>query len=193
MIPAQAEPSLEDVLESFAIDAGQDPGSLARYLQDYPQFSVALIDLAHDLRREPFDEADVELNSEAEALIEAGWTQLQRDQPPVATQSLFAAKTPQQMGEVASQLFVPRQVILGIRDGLVIMESIPRRFLRRLADALAGTVDQLLSGIGRQHLAGASYKADGRIKAGEPVSFEQMLIEAGVPEDQRAELLADDG
>jgi hypothetical protein len=193
MIPAQAEPSLEDVLESFAIDARKDPGSLVRYLQDYPQFSAALIDLAHDLRREPFDEADVELDPAAEALIEAGWTQLQQDQPPVATQSLFAAKTPQQMGEVATQLSVPRQVILAIRDGLVIIESIPRRFLRRLADALAGTVDQLVSGIGGQHLAGASYKADGRIESSEAVSFEQILIEAGVPEDQRAELLADDG
>jgi hypothetical protein len=193
MIPAQAEPSLEDVLESFAIDSAQDPGSLARYLGDYPQFSVALIDLAHDLLREPFDEADVELDSEAKALIEAGWTQLQRDQAPVATQSLFAAKTPQQMGEVATQLSVPRQVILAIRDGFVIIESIPRRFLRRLADALAGTVDQLRSGIGGQHLARASYKADGRIESGEPVSFEQILIEAGVPEDLRAELLADDG
>jgi len=41
-------------------------------------------------------------------------------------------------------------------------------------------------------LAGArSYKADGKPSIGDQVTFEQALIEAGVPAEKRASLLAE--
>ena len=39
--------------------------------------------------------------------------------------------------------------------------------------------------------AARSYKADAKPTAGEQVTFEQVLIDAGIPADKRARLLAE--
>ncbi|WP_231565158.1 hypothetical protein [Sphingomonas sp. Ant H11] len=79
-----------------------------------------------------------------------------------------------------------------LRERRVSLVSIPRRFLAILADAMRSSVAQLESSWGPAHLIVArSYKADSKPVAGEQVTFEQVLIDAGVPAEKRARLLAE--
>ncbi|WP_404790616.1 hypothetical protein [Altericista sp. CCNU0014] len=67
----------------------------------------------------------------------------------------------------------------------------PTPFLERLASALNSTVESLKDALAlppTPKLA-QSYKADDRPEVREPVTFEQILIEADVPPDPRALLM----
>ena len=87
---------------------------------------------------------------------------------------------------------MPRQVVTALRERRVSLVSIPRRFLQRFAEAAKSSVAQLEASWGSGQLAGArSYKAAGKPAAGEQVTFEQVLIDAGVPAEKRARLLAE--
>jgi hypothetical protein len=81
--------------------------------------------------------------------------------------------------------------VTALRERKVALVSIPRHFLEMLAEAMRSSVSQLEASWGSTQLAGArSYKADSKPMVGEQVSFEQVLIDAGVPAERRARLLA---
>lgn len=185
---AADQPELDDVLEAFMLDASEE-GALARYLCEYPQFAGPLLQLAHESRREVPDE-DPALDANGRAAIEAGWARLDAAWP-AQTGSLFAGRAPAEYGRVATELRVPRQLISALRDGRVIVETVPGGFLRRLAAALGGTVDELLESIGARPALARSYKAEQRPAAKEAVPFEQAMVEARVPEERRVEILAE--
>src|SRR5260221_10929901 len=111
---------------------------------------------------------------------------------PAATPDPFAALTVDDWRAVARRLDVPRQVVTTLRERRVSLVSIPRRFLAMLAEAMRSSVAQLESSWGAAQLAVArSYKADGKPVVGEQVTLEQVLIDAGVPAEKRARLLAE--
>ncbi len=79
-----------------------------------------------------------------------------------------------------------------LRERRVSLVSIPRRFVAMLAEAMRSSVAQLESSWSPAPLLVArSYKAENKPTAGEQVTFEQVLIDAGVPAEKRARLLAD--
>jgi hypothetical protein len=93
---------------------------------------------------------------------------------------------------VARVLDVPRQVVTAIRERRVSLVSIPQRFLQRFAEAVRSSVPQLEASWEPDQRAGTrSYKAEGKPTAGEQVSLEQVLIDAGVPAEKRDQLLAE--
>ena len=60
-----------------------------------------------------------------------------------------------------------------------------------LADSHAELAVDLKNQVREQLAAGRSYKADGKPAIGGQVTFEQVLIDAGVPAEKRARLLAE--
>lgn len=184
-----AQPELEDVLEAFMLDAEQE-GVLAQYLSDYPQYSAQLLDLAHQMRSVPPDELPP-LGQPCQDAIRKGFEQLSAAWP-AQERNLFAGLAPTDYGRVAKDLSVPRQVLSGIRDGRVLVPTIPTRFMRRLAEALRGTVDELTASIGGVPATARSYKSKERPETRDAVSFEQALVDARVPAEEREHLLADD-
>lgn len=195
MISPTKKPSLEDVLGAFSVEP--DPGreTLAVYLQRYPQFAEPLIDLSRELHRVPVvPRPDT---AEDQVRIAAAWRRHSEALGPRAQADLFAALSTQQFRDLSKVLDVPRQVITAFRDRRVILDSVPRHFLSRLAAA----VNQPLEGLAAslvpitqpfaQPALARSHKSDAKPVAGEPVTFERVLIDAGVPEDKRARLLAD--
>jgi len=79
-----------------------------------------------------------------------------------------------------------------LRERRVSLVSIPGRFLQGLAEAMRSSVAQLEASWDLARPAGArSYKADGKPATGEQVTLEQVLVEAGVPAEKRAQLLAE--
>ena len=189
MSPAGGRPSRESVLDAFAVESEPGRSTLERYLRLYPEYAGELIDLSRELSREACDDA-VPLSGADQALIDAAWSQHAAAFPAAADP--FVALTVDDWRAVARGLDVPRQVVTALRERRVSLVSIPRRFLQRFAEAARSSVAQLEASWGPGQLTGArSYKADSKPTAGEQVSFEQVLIDAGVPAEKRAQLLAE--
>jgi len=190
-VSAAAEhPSRESVLDAFAVEREHDRKTLERYLRLYPEFAGELVDLARELSREA-SAHEAPLTSADQALIDAAWLRHANAMPAVAPDP-FAALTVDDWRAVAQRLDVPRQVVTALRERRVPLASIPRRFLGMFAEAMRSSVTQLESWWSAPQLAGErSYKADGKPSVGQQVTFEQVLIDAGVPSERRAQLMAE--
>lgn len=190
MSPARDRPSRESVLDAFAVESEPDRSTLERYLRLYPEYAAELIDLSRELSREASEDV-APLDADDRALIDAAWSQHAKALP-VAVSDPFAALTTDDWRAVAHQLDIPRQVITALRERRVSLLSIPRRFLQNLAVAMRCSVALLESSWGTAPLTAArSYKADSKPTEGGQVTFEQVLIEAGVPDEKRARLLVE--
>ncbi|MCE9671831.1 hypothetical protein LY474_28895 [Myxococcus stipitatus] len=186
-----SRPSRDDVLDAFAVELNPGRETLERYLRDYPDLTSELVDLSRELSR-PVCEDEGPLAPEDEALIDAGWSRHRGATPkPV---SPFDALSLDELRDLAKRLEVPRQVITAFRERRVDVASVPRRFLTRLAAALNSTPDLLVSTLRPQYTPelDRSYKSNTKPMVAAPVSFERLLIDAGVPEERRAGLMADD-
>ena len=189
MNPTDKRPSRESVLDAFAVESELGRLTLERYLRLYPEYAGELIDLSRELCRETYEDAAL-LSAADQALIDAAWSQHARAEPAAADP--FAALTVDDWRAVAQVLDVPRQVVSALRERRVALVSIPRRFLAMLAGAMRSSVAQLQASWEPAPLIVArSYKADNKPGVGEQVTFEQVLIDAGVPSEKRARLLAD--
>jgi hypothetical protein len=185
-------PSLEDVLGAFSVEPDPSRETLALYLRRYPQFAESLIDLSRELHR-ALPLAAGPHTAEDEARIDAAWRRHVEALSPEAQADLFAALSTQELRDLSTALDVPRQVIMAFRDRRVILDSVPRHFLARLAAAVHQPLERLAASLAAapQPVLARSYKSDTRPAAGAPVTFERLLIEAGVPDDKRARLLAE--
>jgi hypothetical protein len=164
--------SLDQVLESFAMEHDADGQALRRYLQEYPEYAPQLVDLSQEIFR-----FDIRIQSA----------------PTKAVTDLFADLSVPKLREVAQTLDVPRQVITAFRERAVIVASIPMRFLTKLAGLLGSSVQDLQDSLSLPPQAQArSYKADGKPSEAARVTFEQLLRDAGQSDEQIELLLADD-
>lgn len=189
MSPAAKRPSRESVLDAFAVESEPDRSTLERYLRLYPEYAGELVDLSRELSHEVYNET-APLSAADQALIDGAWTQ-HAAAMQVATVDPLASLTVDDWRAVAQRLDVPRQVVTALRERRVSRVSIPRRFFEKLAEAVSSTVAQLELSWGPAQLAARSYKADAKPTVGEQVTLEQVLIDAGVPAEKRARLLAE--
>jgi len=190
--PVHAQIEREDVLDAFAMESKTGPETLARYLRDYPQFARELVDLGRELGRN-ICEDEAPLSEKEREMINVAWRRHADASPKMATADPFATLSAAEMREAAKRLDVPRQVVTALRERRVVVATIPQRLLAQLADAVNSTVDHLVAALSVPPASALarSYKADGKPLPNAAVSFEQVLIEAGVSDDRRAVLLAD--
>lgn len=187
-----SHPSLEDVLNAFAVEDAADNTVLASYLRDYPEYADDLIDLSREIHREGSAE-ETGISAQDKRRIESAWQRFSKG-APVAIEDPLAALSVAEIRQLAGILGVKRQVLAALREHRVVVASIPTRFLSRLATAAKTTMEQL-----RQTLSvplnlspARSYKSDATPEAGGPVTFERLLIEAGHSEAERVELMSED-
>lgn len=182
----------EDVLDAFAVEPNHDRETLERYLREYPDFALALIDLSRELSRSGF-ESEEELSADDLARINTAWTTHVSSAPQVSDDPLSSLSI-SELRELAKQLDVPRQVISAFREKRVVPLSVPRSFLTKMAHALECTFDILTASIAPEpsFSAGRSHKSDVKPSSDTLISFEQILIDAGVPAEKRQLLMADD-
>jgi hypothetical protein len=192
MNPKVHQPSREEVLDAFAVEISYDRETLERYLRQYPRFSNELIDLSRELSRPQKIEAR-HMSSQEVDMIERAWL-LHMPLETKSTNDPLANLSIDTLRDIALKLDVPRQVVTAFRERRIAPESVPKLFLTRLADVLHCQVELLAHTLTiRPSVAlSRSYKADGKPTSGSVVSFEQLLIDAGVPEEKRTALLADD-
>lgn len=191
MSPAALRSSREDVLDAFAVEPDPNRQTLERYLRAYPDFAAELIDLSRELARDVCED-EPPLSAGDQAAIDQAW-QRHAEAAPKRVSDPFGALSTAELRDVAKRLDVPRQVITAFRERRVILTSVPRRFLARLAEAVGSSMDHLLAAPSLQpaQILARSYKADGKPGVAGPVSFERLLIDAGVADERRTILVSD--
>lgn len=190
MKPDASKISCEDVLNAFAMETSHERPTLERYLRDYPQYAIELANLSHELSRALVEPA--ELSAKDTLAIDEAWKVYSTSAGSYV--NLFISLSVPQLRELANRLGVPRQIITAFRERKVIVSSIPRRFLAQVATALNTTLDQVIAGLTLplEPSCVRSHKADEKPQTTGPATFEQLLIDAQVPENKRVELMADD-
>ena len=192
MKPSASRLPLEEVLDAYAVEKDTGRRTLERYLEEYPEYAGKLIDLSRELSRS-IPETRQPLSVEETGYINTAWTQHVNAAPkPLA--DVFAAFSVVELRDIASKLGVPRQILSAFREGKVALKSVPRRFLKRMADCLNFNLEPLTRALAAQtglRLA-RSYKADLKPETEGCVTFEQLLIDADVPEKDRAILMSED-
>ena len=190
MTPNSSQLSREKVLHAFAAEADHSRTTLDQYLKDYPEYSADLVNLSRELsRKRPYYEGP--LTSKDQSRIDDAW------QTHLAALSDAKKRlddlTPVQQRAVANQLGVPRQIITAFRERKVLISTVPRKFLRNLASSVKMTLDQLTNilALSADSDFARSYKADGKPVALKPISFENLLIEAGIDTDSRTRLMSE--
>jgi hypothetical protein len=191
MTPPDNIPSREDVLGAFAVEADHGRATLERYLRDYPQYAEDLIDLSAELAL-PVEVSTAPLAAEEQAVIDAAW-QRHAAAGPAASASPLARLTVGDIKSLAQQLSIPRQVLAGLREHRALVASIPEWLLKHLAALVDIRLEEFKAALARAPALahGRQYKAHNKPAAPVQVTFEQLLIDAGVPPDKRAALLAE--
>jgi hypothetical protein len=191
MTPADRPPSRDDVLNAFAVEPDTGGATLERYLRQYPQYAIELVDLSRELAR-PVTDDQGPLSAEDEAFLETAWKR-HLSTAPGAVADPFSRLSISDARRIAEILNIPRQVLAALREHRVIVASIPRGFLDRLA-ALIGSTAELLGAALALPSASLvrSHKSDEKPQMATQVTFEQLLIDAGVPADKRTSLMSDD-
>lgn len=184
--------SKEDVLDAFAVEPDIDRLTLERYLRDFPKFAADIVELAAELTTASVEEP-VSLLADEQALIDSAWNSFLSSGKKVATNP-FANFSPADFRRIAEALGIRRSVLTAFRECTVIAATVPGRFLRRLAEVIESPVEVILSHLNSQPLAvaGRSYKSLTKPQVAEPVSFEQLLIDAAMSEADRNRLMKED-
>jgi hypothetical protein len=180
----------DDILGAFSVEPSHDREILERYLRDYPEQASSLVDLAQQIDLIANSE-NTELSTEDNALINAAWKRHAVAVQPTSVDILNTLTVDRQR-EVARSLSIPRQVITAFRDGKILLSSVPKAFLRKFAEALGSTLEDLTASLSVPRLTMAkSYKADDKPFDSGQVTLEQVLIDAGVDVETRSQILDD--
>lgn len=186
-----SRPPLGDVLNAFAVENGNDKNALARYLKAYPEYAEDLIDLSREIYRTVRPD-DGELSVQDGNRIEAAWKRF--SEGATAIVDPLAKLSIAEIRQLATTLGVKRQVLAAFREHRVLVDSVPARFLARLAAAAKSSVEELTQAL-RVPLTlspARSYKSDAPPEQGGPVTFERLLIDAGYSDTERLALMSED-
>ena len=191
-----SERSAEDVLYAFSVEPRHDRQTLERYLKSYPQFADDLLDLSHELRISAnLGPADV--LAEDEASFQAAWQQFAAIAPrgvsSATAGTLFDRFKGKSFVALAEALLIPRSVLVALRDRLVVPSSIPQGFIRRFAVVVNATVEAVQEYLALPPVTSAatSFKADQKPAAQAQITFEALLAQSTLTEEQLAALQKD--
>ena len=181
--------SADDVLRAFAMDFQLGTGVLQRYLAEYPEHSVALIDLSMELTRE-FDD-NIPPGAAEFDLVAAGMARLREN---AATLQFLEAAPAKVFTEAISALALPMQVGLAFRERRIEVATLPHRMAANMAEALKTSTETLLSYLALPAVAPMARARKSAVKpvAPEKVSFERVLQDAGVDEQSISNLLREE-
>lgn len=181
--------SCNHVLELFSMEPDTSGQTLQKYLQEYPECAAQLVDLSLEIFRfSIMDESP--LSKEDQTRIDSAWNIIQYTQSKTATDPIAELSVPK-LRDIAQSLNVPRQVITAFRERTVIVTSVPMRFLTQFADMIGISIQEFLNvlALPPQSLA-RNYKADGKPTQAVQVTFEQLLHDAGMSDEQIESLLS---
>lgn len=184
-----AQITADAVLRAFAMDFEPGAGVLQRYIAQYPEHSIALIDLSRELTRE-FDD-DLPPGAAEFDLVAAGMARLREN--TITLEALQAAPA-KVFTEAFELLALPMQVGLAFRERRIAVATLPQRLAAKVAEALKTSTETLLSYLVLPAMAPAARarKSTVRPTAPEKVSLERVLRDAGLDEQSISNLLREE-
>jgi hypothetical protein len=181
--------SCDQVLESFAMEPSVDGATLTRYLKKYPEFAEELVSLSNEIFLVNNTE-ERELTAEDEKVIDAAWSRIQSAGSSAIGDPL-AELSPKEARNIARSLNVPMQVILAFCERTVEVASIPGKFLDRFARLLSINAKKLEELLTFPPQLARSYKADEKPANATKVTFEQLLRDASLSDQDIKSLMED--
>lgn len=156
-----------------------------RYLVEYPQYAHDLVDLSRELAR---TWADDDMSEEDERSVDAA---VARFRAGGGLKGYLGTLKPQIFTAAAERLQLPLQAMLAFGERRVELASVPARFLERLAQALQTTLDQLHAFLSQPPQVSATRQSKSKVKpaVAAKVSFEKVLLDAGIPQERVQELI----
>jgi hypothetical protein len=191
-----SEKSAEDVLFAFSVEPRHDRETLERYLKRYPQLADDLLDLSHELRISASLGA-TDVLAEDEASFQAAWQQyasvVPQSVPSASVENLFNRFKGKGFVALAEALLIPRSVLVALRDRLVVPSSIATGFIRRFAQAASATMDEVQQYLALPPVTSAAvnFKADQKPETQAQITFETLLAQSNLTEEQGAALQKD--
>jgi hypothetical protein len=178
-----------DILRAFAMDFEPGADVLQRYLAQYPEHSIALIDLSMELTRE-FDD-DLPPGAAELDLVAAGMARLRESAITLETLQAAPAKT---FTEAFDLLALPLQVGLAFRERRINIPTLPLRMAAEVAKALKTSTETLLSYLALPVMVPMARARKSAVKptAPEKVPFEKVLRDAGLDEQSISKLLREE-
>lgn len=185
----QPQITADDLLRAFAMDFERGTDILQRYLAQYPEHSMALIDLSMELTRE-FDD-DIPPGSAEFDLVAAGMARLRVNTTTLQSLQTAPAKA---FADAIKVLSLPMQVGLAFRERRIDVATLPQRVLAKMAEALQTSTETLRSYLALPPEASLARARKSSVKpaAPEKVSFERVLQDAGVDEQSILKLLREE-
>ena len=185
--------TLETVLDRFQMEEVHDGDVLTRYVEAYPQFALQIINFSR-LIASPDVEDWSPLSATEQSRIDAAWIAHKAAGPEMPPANDPLAALVGDLGKAfAVKLGVPRQVATCFREHKIIPSSVPHAVLRAAADVLKISTSEVIVAMQQPPPSTLmrSFKAAAKPSPGEQVSFEQVLIDAGVVAADRVRLLRD--
>lgn len=181
----------DQVLELFAMEPDTGGLTLQRYLRKYPEYTTQLVDLSQEIFRFSIQE-ERPLSADDHVRIDTAWSRI-HSVPNTVVIDPFTALSVPQLREIAQSLKVPRQIVTAFRERTVIVSSVPKHFLEHVARLVGRNVQELLGilALPPQSLT-RSYKANNKPTEAIQVTFEQLLRDAGLSDEDIKLLLVDD-
>ena len=190
----------QDVLFSFSEEENRDAATLEIYLKQYPEYREALVALSVELLVSPVDETVQEANVVSEESIGNVWSKFQSLLNPSDPVSIRSSSVENPLAKLdqksfislAKSLGVSRAFLARLRDGTIVMATIPAKFIDSVSGALEIGADTLRSALQAPPTIStqARFKSDNKPTAEAQITFDEAIESSGLSEDQKEQMKA---
>ncbi|HYW09913.1 MAG TPA: hypothetical protein VE913_23310, partial [Longimicrobium sp.] len=180
--------SLEDLLDDFAAEEADDPGTLAEWVGRYPRYARELTEFAllravaeHGPEPVVTPEEDGAFMTRAMGILDgilAEQVPIPAEQAPIADLLDEAKARGLNARGLARKLRVPPTMVVRLRRRVIRFASIPQEILEGLANVLERNVASVVAYLNQAptFAAGVSYKSEGVPTLAEPEDFYAALL-----------------
>lgn len=172
--------NLEEVLEAFATEFTTNQQILSKYLVEFPQHSIELVDLSRELSRMELLEGDE--SRDDVAFIEARLKDFQAAQTRSHSIEDGAFR-------IATEKFgIPFSIMKALKERRVEPPTIANHLLELIAKAMETTSEALYAYLlGPINVSYRASKSDSKPIVGEKVSFDKILHDANISSEALAD------
>jgi hypothetical protein len=190
----------QDVLFAFSEEENHDSATLDIYLKQYPEYREVLVALSVELLVSPVDEAAQEADVVSKESIESAWSKFQSllsPSDPISTRSSNVENPLVKLDQksfisLAKSLGVSRAFLARLRDGTIVMATIPTKFIDSVSGALEVGSDTLRSALQAPPTIStqARFKSDRKPTAEAQMTFDEAIESSGLSEVQKEQMKA---
>lgn len=186
-------PSEEEVLLAFAVEPTHDRKTLERYLSEFPEHSIALVDCSIELMLDSTRSDNVV--EPTEDTVEPAWQRFQAimsvddDAPHI---NPFAKLNSTAFKSLAKRLDITNLLLVRLRDRAIEPMTIPIRLIQKLAAELEVTVDAVLAFLNGSPsmISNHSFRSSVKPMVINQITFQEAIETSQLTESQKNTLKA---